>query len=185
MCSTWFKGRAAEALEVSEGQRQVLDNLARSQTLPFRVVQRARALLLAADGVANVEIAELVGVSRPTVLAWRAGFADRGLVEFGEVRAGRGRKPSIPAEKIAQDAFQEKVDADPEQVKEARARRDTFRAALGGGADIAEVWGSGSLRRSTHIGPKIHDLDLVVIFDSNEYPEWDSPGIRPPRRWRC
>ena len=95
-------GRAAEALDVSEGQRDVLDTLARSQTLPFRVVQRARALLLAADGVSNVEICELVGVSRPTVLAWRADFAERGLVEFGQVRKGRGRKPSIPAEKIAQ-----------------------------------------------------------------------------------
>src|ERR671933_1426873 len=95
-------GRAAEALGVSEGEREVLDTLARSQTLPFRVVQRARALLLAADGVANVEIAALIGVSRPTVLAWRAEFAERGLVDFGEVRGARGRKPSIPAEKIAQ-----------------------------------------------------------------------------------
>jgi len=94
--------RAAEALDATGGQREVLDALARSQTLPFRVVQRARALLLAADGVSNVEIAEMVGVSRPTVLGWRAEFIQRGLVDFGEVGKGRGRKPSIPAEKIAQ-----------------------------------------------------------------------------------
>jgi len=50
----------------------------------------------------RAEISELVGVSRPTVLAWRADFARRGLVDFGEVRQGRGRKPSIPAEKITQ-----------------------------------------------------------------------------------
>src|SRR5919205_300504 len=56
-------GRAAEALDVSEGQREVLDALARSQTLPFRVVQRARALLLAADGVSNVKIAEVVDLT--------------------------------------------------------------------------------------------------------------------------
>ncbi|MFC7278176.1 hypothetical protein ACFQS1_29670 [Paractinoplanes rhizophilus] len=74
------------------------------------------------------------------------------------------------------DAFQEKVDADPTQVTEARARRDTFKTALGGEDDVDEVWGSGSLRRSTHIGPKIHDLDLVVIFDSAQYPEWGQPG---------
>src|SRR6266542_920872 len=87
-------GRAADALEVSDGQREVLDALARSQTLPFRVVTRARVLLLAADGLSNVEIAEVAGVSRPTVLAWRADFAGRGLVDFGEVRSGRGRKLS-------------------------------------------------------------------------------------------
>ncbi len=94
--------RAAAPLEMSDAHLEVLDALARSQTLPFRVVQRARVLLLAADGVSNVEITELVGVSRPTVLAWRADFAERGLVDFGEVRAGRGRRASIPAEKIAE-----------------------------------------------------------------------------------
>jgi transposase len=93
--------RAAEALDVSEGQREVLDTLARSQTLPFRVVARARVLLLAADGVSNVEIAEVAGVSRPTVLAWRAEFVEWGLADFGEVAKGRGRKPSIPAQTIA------------------------------------------------------------------------------------
>lgn len=74
------------------------------------------------------------------------------------------------------DAFQEKVDADPTQVTEARARRDTFKGALGGEADVIEVWGSGSQRRSTHIGPKIHDLDLVVVFDADLHPDWGQPG---------
>jgi hypothetical protein len=74
------------------------------------------------------------------------------------------------------DAFQDEVDAEPTQVKEARARRETFKGALGGEADIVEVWGSGSLRRSTHIGPKIHDLDLVVIFKWDDHPGWGEPG---------
>lgn len=74
------------------------------------------------------------------------------------------------------DDFQKRVDADPTQVKEARERRETFKGALGAESDILEVWGSGSLRRSTHIGPKIHDLDLVVVFKDGEYPAWGEPG---------
>jgi len=74
------------------------------------------------------------------------------------------------------NAFQEQVDADPTQVTEARERRDTFKSALGAEPDVLEVWGSGSLRRSTHIGPKIHDLDLVVVFDSGKHPGWGEPG---------
>ena len=35
------------------------------------VAQRARIVLLAAEGVANYEIAERVGVTRPTVNLWR------------------------------------------------------------------------------------------------------------------
>jgi DNA-binding NarL/FixJ family response regulator len=38
---------------------------------PATLVQRSKILLLAAEGVANSEIAELLGVSRPTVIAWR------------------------------------------------------------------------------------------------------------------
>jgi transposase len=93
---------AAAPLAVSEGQREVLEVLANSRTAAHRVVQRARVLLLAADGVSNSEISDVVGISRPTILAWRAQFAEDGLVEFGQVAKGRGRKPSISAEKVAE-----------------------------------------------------------------------------------
>jgi hypothetical protein len=59
-------------------------------------------LLSAAEGVSNTEISELFGVSRPTVLAWRSQFEKSGLTGFGEVAKGRGRKPSISDEKIAE-----------------------------------------------------------------------------------
>ncbi len=37
-----------------------------------------------------------------TVRAWRERFATEGLAKFGQVRKGRGRKASIPAEKVEQ-----------------------------------------------------------------------------------
>src|ERR687893_2015851 len=94
--------RAAAPLAVSDGQREVLESLARSRVAAHHLVQRAQVLLLAADGVSNSEISEVVGVSRPTVLAWRGQFEKDGLVGFGEVAKGRGRKPSISEEKIAE-----------------------------------------------------------------------------------
>ena len=87
---------------ISDGQREVLDTLAGSRTAEYRLVQRAQVLLLAADGVSNSEISEVSGVSRPTVLAWRGQFEKDGLIGFGEVAKGRGRKPSISAEKVAE-----------------------------------------------------------------------------------
>jgi Homeodomain-like domain len=65
-------------------------------------VQRAQVLLHAADGVSNTDIAVLAGVTRMTVRAWRAEFAERGLADLGKVAAGRGRKPSIPQAVIDQ-----------------------------------------------------------------------------------
>jgi hypothetical protein len=41
-------------------------------------VQRARILLLAAEGVANSEIAERLGIARPTVVAWRRRYVREG-----------------------------------------------------------------------------------------------------------
>ena len=92
--------KPAAALVISEGQRETLTVLARSQTAPHRQVQRAEALLHAADGVANTRIAAQVGVKVATVRAWRARFAEEGLAKLGKVRAGRGRKSSIPQDKV-------------------------------------------------------------------------------------
>lgn len=89
-------------MPLAESQREVLDKLARSQTARHRDVQRARALLAAADGVANTQIAAELGVSPTTVSNWRERFAADGLKGFGVVRCGRGRKPSIPPEKVAE-----------------------------------------------------------------------------------
>ncbi len=93
---------AASPLCMTDGQREVLETLVRSHTAEVRQVLRARVLLLAAEGVSNVEIAERCEVSRPTVLAWRSQFGVEGLTRFGQVAKGRGRKASIPAEKVAE-----------------------------------------------------------------------------------
>jgi transposase len=93
---------AAAPLAISDEQREVLETLAKSQSAQHRLVRRARVLLLAGDGVSNSEISEVAGVSRPTVLAWRGQFEKDGLVGFGQVAQGRGRKPSISDEKVAE-----------------------------------------------------------------------------------
>ena len=57
------------------------------------MAQRARIVLLAADGVANYEIAERVGVTRPTVNRWRDRYAEPGMAGLaGEQRPGRPRR---------------------------------------------------------------------------------------------
>ncbi len=91
---------AAAPLEMSAGQRQALEVLARSSAAAHREVQRAKALLMAADGVANTRIAAAVGVTPVTVRSWRDRFAVEGLSKLGRVREGRGRKSSIPQSKI-------------------------------------------------------------------------------------
>lgn len=82
-------------------QRETLERVVSCRSKPHREVQQARALLMAADGLANTEIAERLEVTRNTVLGWRTRFDSQGLKDFGKVRPGRGRKHSIPDEVVA------------------------------------------------------------------------------------
>src|SRR5450759_3594157 len=92
--------KAAAPLVMSAGQRESLMVLARTSTAAHREVQRAKVLLMAAEGVANSQIAASVGVTPVTVRSWRARFAAEGLAKFGQVRQGRGRKTGISAGEI-------------------------------------------------------------------------------------
>lgn len=63
---------------------------------------RAGVLLDAAAGVANTVIADRHGVTAVTVRAWRKAFEVDGLANWGKVAPGRGRKPTISEEKVAE-----------------------------------------------------------------------------------
>jgi transposase len=71
-----------------------------AQKTPQRVALRARIVLMAGEGASNSAIARALGVSRPTVIAWRSRFAEGGPEALTETRPGRGRKPAISAAKI-------------------------------------------------------------------------------------
>ena len=88
--------KPARPLILEPAQQRILERVARSQNAPHRLVQRAQALLWAADGIANRQVAARLGCSVVTVRAWRAAFAATGLQHWERIRPGRGRKPTIP-----------------------------------------------------------------------------------------
>src|SRR3954467_1891577 len=82
----------AQPLGLGPGDRELLTSWTRSSSVRAGLAQRARMVLLAADGVSNTEIAERVGVSRPTVIGWRGRDASSGVRGLGdERRSGRPR----------------------------------------------------------------------------------------------
>src|SRR5260370_30907743 len=95
--------RIAWPLPVTEAQGVPLRRLARSATEPHRVVVRAQALLMAADGETNTAIARKFDVQPATVRAWREAFTRPGLDRLSRGADGRGRKPAISAEKVDQN----------------------------------------------------------------------------------
>jgi transposase len=80
----------APALLLRHGDRAELTRLVRSSSVRAGLAQRARIVLLAADGESNTTIAEKLGVSRPTVLEWRNRYEARGVAGLAdEPRSGR------------------------------------------------------------------------------------------------
>lgn len=71
--------------------------------------------------------------------------------------------------------YQRVVNAAPEDLVEARRRRDFFKDALLTEPDIDEVIPSGSLARGTHKDP-IHDVDVIAVFDETQQPAWGMAG---------
>jgi transposase len=79
-------------LTLSPVERQELEAWAASRSLPHALVQRAQAILLSADGVANTEVAHRIGLSHPMVGHWRRRFAqDRLAGLYDAPRSGRPR----------------------------------------------------------------------------------------------
>lgn len=62
-----------------DGDREKLTQLIRCPSVRAGLAQRARIVLLAADGVSNTAIADKVGVSRPTVIGWRDRYQAKGI----------------------------------------------------------------------------------------------------------
>jgi transposase/DNA-binding CsgD family transcriptional regulator len=91
-------------LLLRQNDRDELIGLTRSSSVGAGLAARARIVLLAADGTPNVEIARLVGVSRPTVNAWRARYVERGLAGLADEKRS-GRKRSIDQRRVVAETL--------------------------------------------------------------------------------
>ena len=93
-------GRPKEALVLAERQREELESLARSRSMPHGLVRRAKIILLSADGMTNKAIGERIGMSNWRVGEWRKRYLRQGMAGlYDEARSGGPR--SIEDEEIA------------------------------------------------------------------------------------
>ena len=91
--------RKASLIELDDGQREMLVKLAHSNTTEVRLARRAGIVLLAADGLDNHQINEILGVGRVQVGRWRERYADGGFKAIEQDLRRGGRKAKIdPAE---------------------------------------------------------------------------------------
>ena len=139
--------------------------MARSSSLPHRAVTQAKALLWAAQGVANEEIARRCHVDSDAVRGWRKRFADKGVDGVGKIAEGRGRKSWLPpgtVEAVVHDTLQEvPEDGSTQWTTRSMAKR------FGIGKDsVARIWRDHELKpwrvKSFKISNDPHFEDKLV-----------------------
>ena len=135
----------APALPVSDDQRAELERMARSTVLPYRTVVQARALLWAAGGVANEEIARRSRVDSDTVRRWRRRFAQTGPDGVGVIAKGRGRRSWLPAGTVERVLDLTLHERPPDGATHWTTRSMARRVGVGKDA-VARIWADHDLQ---------------------------------------
>ena len=119
--------------------------MSRSSSRPHREVVQASALLLAGEGVANLEIARRVGVDADTVRRWRTRFAEMGVAGVGVVAEGRGRRSWLPENTVATVVDVTLHETPPGGATQWSTR--SMAARVGIGKDkVAQIWSDHDLK---------------------------------------
>jgi transposase len=90
--------RVAKTIEVDAETARELRRLANGRRVEARLQQRARIILLAADGVQNKDIAMEVGLDRRQVALWRSRFLRGGIDAIRQDAPRSGRTPMVTPE---------------------------------------------------------------------------------------
>ena len=80
--------------EVTAEERAKLERVVRATTAPVRLVERARIVLAALEGLTAPQIGTRVGVGEATARQWITRFNDGGLAGWTPRHARGGRRPT-------------------------------------------------------------------------------------------
>jgi transposase len=93
--------KTAEPIILSLEEHAKLDTWASARSMPLRIVQRAKIIKMASEGVLNQDIARELHISRPTVQLWRERFLALRLTGLEKDAPRPGRLPRISQKKVS------------------------------------------------------------------------------------
>lgn len=167
-------GRPILQIQLNDTDRRELERRSKGATTAKRDCLRARIILARAQGLKQQEVAAQLGVSQVIVSKWTRRFMDCGMGGLADA-AGRGRKPSIPEQKIR------KVIEQVTQPPEGRTRwsvRSMARAAGISRHSVHQIWRRNDL--------KPHIMRTFKLSNDPHFEEkfWDVIGLylNPPEK---
>ena len=136
--------RIAPAITLSSEQRATLEQWARSRSLPARVIERARIVLLAAAGRQDKQIAVAMKITPKKVARWRSRFLTLGMEGLKRDASRPGRSPKITAS-FARRVVRMTTGQKPPNATHWSTR--TMAAAVGiSEASVRRIWRSHGLK---------------------------------------
>jgi transposase len=136
--------RRACEINLSDEDRSTLERWSRSRSTEARLVERARIVLLAADGRENKDIAAELGITRATVARWRGRFAVAGVAGI-QKDAPRGGRPPKTRDELARKIVEMTTQQKPANATHWSTR--TLAEALGTNPSmVSRVWRANGLK---------------------------------------
>lgn len=130
--------RMSKRIDLPDGDREELQRLAGGRNTPQKVVLRARIILLSAEGMGTVSMAEHLGTTFPTVMRWRARYERMGVPGLVKDATRPGRRRRLSDEFIA-SVVQRTVQEKPANATHWSTR--TLAAAMGiSDTTVQRIW---------------------------------------------
>lgn len=150
------------AVQMSDEDRAELVRWTRASSLRAGLAQRARIVLLAADGVGTNEIVHRVGVSKPTVIGWKKRYVAEGVAGLTD-----RPKPGRPAQVDEMAVVLATLEPPPAELGVTHWSSRLLAAHLGGISNVwvAKIWRRWGLqpwRRETFKFSTDPELDAKV-----------------------
>ena len=162
--------RVAETIKLDAATQRELRILAKRRRIEARLQQRARIVVLAAQGWQNKDIAVEVGLDRRQVALWRSRFLQGGIDALRQDAPRSGRTPTVTAE-VQSRILQVTLHSKPAAATHWSTR--TLAEHLGLGATtIRRVWQRNGLKphlsRTFKLSrdPRFEDklVDVVALY---------------------
>ena len=128
---------------INHAERTELQRWRRVHSTPHNLAQRARLILLLADGMAPVDVMKTLDVTRPTVFKWRKRFEQDGV--DGLLDQPRPGQPRKLTEKKCKEVLRLTVDYIPREATHWSTRLMAKYADITQ-YQVREIWKAADLR---------------------------------------
>jgi len=136
--------RTSKQIDVSDRDREELNQVVRNGNTRQKVALRARIVLLSADGISTGEIMSQLGTTTPTITRWRERYETDGVSGLLKDRSRPGRKRRIEETKV-REVVDRTLQEKPSNATQWSTR--TLAVAVGlSPASIQRIWKAHGLK---------------------------------------